>query len=149
MLQTRFPLLALLFIFSFLTPAARADSKLEDRATTETIELIKRVEQSGCTFIRNGDKHSAKEAADHLATKVKRAGKKHLSAENFISKIASKSSQSGDPYWMVFADGRTVKSGDWLTEQLADIRLNPPKKVAPKGEDAATSASLGLKRPKK
>jgi hypothetical protein len=140
--RLRLPFVAILFVFAIFTSTARADSKLDDRASTETIELIRRVESSGCVFIRNGDKHSAKEAADHLATKVKRADKKRLSAENFIAKIASKSSQSGDPYWMVFSDGRKVKSGDWLTEQLADIRLNPPAAPPAAVKDDKTSATV-------
>ncbi len=147
--KLRLPLIAILFVFAFFTSAARADSKLDDRASTETIELIRRVETSGCVFIRNGDKHSAKEAADHLATKVKRADKKRLSAENFIAKIASKSSMSGDPYMMIFPDGREVKSGDWLTEQLADIRRNPPAQPPTAVKDDQTSATVKVKKGKK
>ncbi len=123
--------LIMMILIQAAMPSRTHAGNFEDYATTETVELLRRVEVSGSTFIRNGSKHEAKEAADHLRSKVKRAGKR-MTTEQFIQKIASKSSSSGDPYHIVTPDGKQVKSEDWFLEQLADIRGGkaPPAPVA-------------------
>lgn len=125
--------LLLAILLPLLLPAlANAGGNIEDLATTETIELLHRVEQSGCTFLRNGSKHDAREAADHLRSKIKRAGKR-MTTEQFIQKIASKSSSTGEPYHIVTADGKHMTSEDWFLEQLADIRGGKAPPAPPTG----------------
>ena len=84
--------------------------------------LLTAVESSGCTFIRNGDDHPSPEAADHLRMKYERAGKRISSAEDFIKRIASKSSLSGRPYTIQCEGGAPEPTGEWLSEQLAEFR---------------------------
>lgn len=75
----------------------------------------------GAVFLRNGDEHDAKEAADHLRTKWKAADDEAMTAEQFIDAIASKSSISGEPYRIRLGDGWVVLAGEYLRERLAEI----------------------------
>lgn len=94
-----------------------------DDATTSTEVnfLLEFVASSGCTFIRNGDDHPSAEAAEHLRLKYRR-GKRYVnSAEQFIDRLATESSWSGDPY-TVTCKGATQPSAQWLHRALTDYR---------------------------
>jgi len=92
-------------------------------ALSEIRALISAVESTrGAVFIRNGEEYDAQSAADHLRRKLKAAGSRIRSAEDFIDRIASKSSLSGNPYAMRLASGTTVDAGEWFRAQLAQIR---------------------------
>ena len=69
--------------------------------------LIEHVRGLGdrAVMIRNGSEHSAKEAAEHMAAKRKRAGDKVKTAREFITLCAAKSSATGKPYQIRFKDG--------------------------------------------
>lgn len=60
----------------------------------------------GATFIRNGSEHTAAAAADHLQMKREKAGSRITTARDFIDKIATKSSMSGELYRIRFANGK-------------------------------------------
>lgn len=91
-------------------------------ATESEVEyLLQFVADSGCTFRRNGDSHDSGAAADHLRMKYQRGRRYAGSAEQFIDRLASKSSWSGKPY-TVTCDGRTEPSGAWLHRALASYR---------------------------
>src|SRR5881398_1910996 len=70
------------------------------------------------TFIRNGKEYDCEAAADHMQLKWSYAKGQIKTARQFIDKIASASSQSGKPYLIRFKDGKEIKSGDFLTQQL-------------------------------
>ena len=118
--------LTLLFlsVFIFSLQASEQEMIIE--------RLIKRVENSGARFIRNGDEHSAKDAAKHLRGKWKRGkvilwfktGSNQFTPEQFITHIASKSSMSDSSYKMKFSDGKIIETKNWLEEQLQDILKN-------------------------
>ena len=92
-------------------------------ADTEIRGLIQAVAESGCEFDRNGTRYSAKDAAQHLELKYSR-GKRHVkSAEDFIQRLASKSSWSGNPYQMI-CEGETEPAGDWLSATLIQLRTS-------------------------
>ena len=74
------------------------------------------------TFERNGSSYDAARAADHLRRKLKYAGSRVKSAEDFISLCATASSASGKPYEIHFSDGRTVTSAAFLRDRLAEYR---------------------------
>jgi hypothetical protein len=84
--------------------------------------LLQKISQSGCDFVRNGDRHPAAEAAEHLAMKYQRAGGRIKTAEAFIDHIASKSSFSGKPYQVICPQQPAVNSGPWLRQQLLTLR---------------------------
>ena len=79
--------------------------------------LLTYVEQSGCTFVRNGSEHDSAGAADHLRLKYSRGGKYVNSAEQFIDRLATESSWTGRAY-TVTCDGVTHPSGEWLHSAL-------------------------------
>lgn len=96
-----------------------------DQADTEVQYLLGYVESSGCTFHRNGSDHDSADAADHLRLKYKRGGKYASTADQFIDRLASESSWSGDKY-TVTCDGKTQLSGQWLHFALDEYRKSDP-----------------------
>ncbi len=87
-------------------------------------KLILYVEKSEAVFIRNGTEYKAKEAADHLRMKRKKAGNKVKTAKDFIDLIASKSYLSGDAYKMKFKNGSTINTRDMLYNELRKLEKN-------------------------
>lgn len=79
--------------------------------------LIGRVEQSSCTFERNGSAYRASEAASHLRRKLA-AAPGSFDAQKFIDRIAAGSSLSGRPYLVRCAGQDPKTSSAWLREQL-------------------------------
>ncbi len=82
-------------------------------ATVETLQ--------GAQFIRNGTSYDAKAAADHMRLKLRAAGSRVGTAEDFIRLCASVSSISGKPYLIKFADGRMMSSEAYLRQKLAEF----------------------------
>ena len=84
--------------------------------------LIASVETlQGAQFIRNGTAYNAKAAADHLRLKLRMAGSRVATADDFIRLCASASSVSGTPYQIRFSDGRVVSSEVYLRLKLAEF----------------------------
>lgn len=81
------------------------------------------VEQSGCTFIRNGSEHTSPDARVHLQKKLDYLLDKDLidSPEQFIKRGASESSFSGESY-RVRCQGVEQLSADWLNTELQRLR---------------------------
>jgi hypothetical protein len=102
-----------------LVPAAHGS----DRSEEEVQYLLEFVAASGCTFVRNSTEHDPVDAADHLRLKYSRGGRYVNSAEQFIDRLASESSWTGNTY-TVTCDGKTEPSGDWLHRALKDYRQN-------------------------
>ena len=92
---------------------------LESRKIEYLIEAIGTLQNA--QFIRNGTSYGAKAAADHLRLKLKNAGSRVATADDFIRFCASASSVSGTPYRIKFADGRVVTSEAYLRERLAEF----------------------------
>ncbi len=73
-------------------------------------------------FVRNGTAYDAKAAADHLRLKLRNAGSRVSTAEDFIRYCASVSSISNKPYQIRFSDGRVVTSEAYLRQKLSEFR---------------------------
>jgi Family of unknown function (DUF5329) len=73
-------------------------------------------------FIRNGTPYDGAAAVKHLRLKLRAAGSRVKTAEDFISYCASASSVSGQPYEIRFSDGRVVRSADFLRQKLIDFQ---------------------------
>lgn len=88
--------------------------------------LLEAVERSNGVFIRNGSKHTSLMARQHLESKYNKATKtswpfrkaKKVSAQQFIEKLASRSSFSGKNYQIIVGQ-KTLTTGQWLREQLS------------------------------
>lgn len=88
----------------------------------EIDHLLQAVRESDCHFIRNGKTHDSFTAAEHLQMKRKRARRYYDSTEQFIARIASKSSLSGKPYLIDCPERPPVEAEKWFLEKLVSIR---------------------------
>jgi hypothetical protein len=81
--------------------------------------LISSVEAlEGAKFLRNGREYDAKAAADHLRLKLRMAGDRVKTADDFIRLCASKSSMSGEAYRIRFSDGTIVEAEIFFRKRL-------------------------------
>ena len=113
----RYFLISLLAVLFVTVQPARAES-MDD----EIDFLLETVANSGCTFIRNGREHDADDARDHLQTKRRRGKRYFDTTEEFIERLASKSSMSGKPYSIRCGDADAVPAGDWFMARLNERR---------------------------
>jgi hypothetical protein len=112
----RLPQIFLISLFAWTATSHAAD------VGTEVESLLSAIGSSGCQFIRNGKEYSAPDAEDHLRMKYKKGARYVSTAEDFINRIASKSSWSGKPYQIACPDEVLQPSGQWLTNKLQDLR---------------------------
>ncbi len=84
--------------------------------------LLQAVGSADVKFVRNGSEYPAKEASDHLRMKMDKAGDQITTAEMFIEHIASRSSMTGEPYYIVLSDGSKKTAAGWLADRLKDCR---------------------------
>jgi hypothetical protein len=75
----------------------------------------------GAKFVRNGSTYTASQASSHLRMKWGKAGSAVKTAQDFIDKIASKSSMTGEPYKIIMKDGKEVVCRDYLNQRLLQI----------------------------
>lgn len=111
-------LIALLVVGAFAVPAAAQTSHVD----LEIDYLVESIGESDCTFIRNGKEHDAEDARDHLQMKRKRGRRYYDTTEEFIDRIASKSSWTGKKYLIRCGGDDSVPAGDWLRNRLDDYR---------------------------
>ena len=84
--------------------------------------LIQHVETlSEAVFIRNNQAYPAKTAAQFLRGKWRATLDDITTAQEFIAKVASVASTTGQPYRIRFPDGHEVRSGDYLRTVLRKL----------------------------
>jgi hypothetical protein len=112
--------LALLLIVT-LTGITQADelAPVERQKIDYLISAIETLDHA--EFVRNGTAYDAKAAADHLRLKLKKAGTRITSADDFIRYCATASSVSRTPYQIRFSDGRVTTSAEYLRAKLAEF----------------------------
>ena len=113
-------LLAKLLVTAMVFHASASAGELAE----EIDHLIDFVGDSNCTFIRNGNQHSAAEAVEHMQKKYDYFREEVASAEQFIELSASKSLLSGRPYWIACPNREKQHSRTWLLNELARYRLS-------------------------
>ena len=106
-------LFCLLMLLPFHTSAAAG-------TTEEIASLLLFIEQSECTFIRNGKHYDALKAREHIEKKYTYYKKRMTSAEDFILYSATKSSITGEPY-RVICNGENMITADWLNAELVEL----------------------------
>ncbi|MBK8398812.1 MAG: DUF5329 family protein [Leptospiraceae bacterium] len=77
--------------------------------------------EANIRFIRNGEEFSGKEAREHMQKKWNYAKDKIKTVDDFIDLIASKSSLTGNKYYVKLADGKKIESAQWLRETLKKL----------------------------
>jgi len=116
--------ISLMILISMVVISAYAQ---DSREAAKIQHLIASVETlKGAKFIRNGSEYDARLAADHLRLKLKNAGKRVRTAEDFIKYCASKSSITGVPYLIRFSDGTTVKAEVFFRRKLTAFAKDNP-----------------------
>jgi len=107
----------MLCVSALISAPALAQPSAEQARIEYLIESVAAL--NGARFIRNGAEFNSREAADHLRVKLRNAGSRVRTAEDFILYCATGSSMSGEKYRIRFADGRTVDTANFLRGKLA------------------------------
>jgi hypothetical protein len=95
-------------------------SPAEEKQVEALIATIER--KTDATFIRNGRPFGAAAAAEFLRRKWRLREADVGSADDFIEKVASFSSTTGQPYLIRFSDGRETPCSIFLRTELSDLR---------------------------
>jgi hypothetical protein len=111
-------ILCCLLLSLVLLPVATLADTMDD----EIDYLISSVGKSGCIFIRNGKRYAGKDAQAHLTSKRRRNAHLIDSTEDFIEKLASKSSMSGKVYLISCNGEEQQTAGEWFTTVLRKYR---------------------------
>jgi len=114
-----------LLAFPALVRAGTPAKKGEDSQTrTEAGFLLAYLAWSACSFYRNGSWHDANAARAHLRGKYDRLSVSNEigNAEDFIDKVATRSSLTGEEYAVRCTDGASVPTATWLRAGLERLR---------------------------
>ena len=106
----------ILFAFCLIPGISAANS-------AEITHLLNFIEQSGCTFERNGNQYDSREARNHIQKKYDYLEDRIKNTEDFIRYTATRSSMSGRPYH-VLCEGKKITSATWLKGELTSLRAH-------------------------
>ena len=109
----------LVFItISLLVPAYTYATEMQD----EIRHLLEFVGNTQCKYERNGSSHSGPDAVNHIKTKYDYFKNGIDTTERFIELSATKSTMSGK-FYMIHCEGKeTIKSQQWLLQELERYR---------------------------
>jgi uncharacterized protein DUF5329 len=116
-------MLCAVLCLALLVAPAFGQQDIEQRKIEYLITSI--ADLHDATFVRNGSDYDSASAADHLRLKLRHAGARVKTAEDFIVCCATGSSVSGEKYRIRFADGRTIDADQFLRERLAGLSRLP------------------------
>ncbi len=111
-----FFILSLLFGFGFSATVSAALSDAQEARINAMLAALGK--QHSLIFVRNGSDHTAAEAESHLRLKLSKTRKRLDTAEQFIDKVASKSSISGAPYEVKIPGQESEKAAVFLHRLL-------------------------------
>ena len=122
MMRRRFVAGSLVLLSMAQTVVAAAPAQEQSRIE----KLIRYVEsQKTLKFVRNGTEYTAEDAGKFLRGKLEAMGGEVTTARQFIKRIASRSSMSGQPYQVRLADGQTMLAENFLEDELQRIERQP------------------------
>ena len=75
-------------------------------------------------FYRNGSYYDAATAASHLRLKRRKAGSAVKTAADFIDKLATKSSVTGEIYKIKYTNGQEIPAKDYFYSRLKTLNTN-------------------------
>ncbi|MGI9320271.1 MAG: DUF5329 family protein [Thiogranum sp.] len=116
------PVTVTLAVLFLLTPCLLRGEQI-DIVDKTVLHLIGHVSESDLTFIRNNDRYTSVEAAEHMNKKYQHFREDIKTAEDFIERCASRSLLSGKPYLVINEQGKQVRTSEWLLAELADYRV--------------------------
>jgi len=112
--------MALFVSLACLLAPVQAYALSEEDKITMLIESVRDTPE-GTHFIRNGKAYDVAEAVSHLNFKYSKAKSRIKTAEEFIQRIASGSSVSGEEYLIRYPDGMTVTAAVFFAERLRGL----------------------------
>lgn len=114
----------LLLLITLTSSIASNATQTPSTTRTEIQALLKKLQDSGCQFNRNGSWYSGAEAQTHLNKKLDYLERKNMlkSTEDFIKLGASSSSYSGKAYLVKCGSTQAIESKIWLSDQLKILR---------------------------
>jgi len=92
----------------------------EQKQIEALIAAIERL--TDATFIRNGRSYGAAAAAEFLRRKWRHREADVRSVDDFIGRVASYSSTTGQPYLIRFSDGHEIPCAVFLHSELGNFR---------------------------
>ncbi|VAW58332.1 hypothetical protein MNBD_GAMMA08-2665 [hydrothermal vent metagenome] len=110
----------LYLIFLFSSGSAQAD--VPKNQAKEVSHLLQFVKNSQCKINRNGAEHSGDKSYKHIENKYDYFRDDIKSTEDFIKYAATKSTMSGSYYEVTCPNKKTIKSRDWLLQELKRFR---------------------------
>jgi hypothetical protein len=115
-------LVAAFVILALFCGAVSAQDNIEKKKIEFLLSSVENLK--GAKFIRNGSEYDdGKAAADHLRMKLKTAGSRVKTADDFIRLCASQSYLTGRPYMIRLSNGKTIKSEEYFREKLKEYYL--------------------------
>jgi hypothetical protein len=112
----RFLAMAALLCVGGILFAANPPASLEDQKIEGLLAHL--AAQKDLKFVRNGSTYDSATAVKFLRGKWDRQRDEIKSAANFVDKVASKSSTTGQPYLIRLPDGKEIACRDYLLAQL-------------------------------
>jgi len=104
--------------------------------------LLNSFDSPNVTFIRNGEEHDGAWAKAHLSEKMAMTKPEVKTADDFINKVASSSSETGKPYMVKMQNGQTMESGKWLQMKLTNMAQPSAGAAAPMKNDMGTAPEM-------
>ena len=104
-----------------------AYSDVSAKTQNEIDYLLTYIEQSGCTFNRNGTDYEGNKVISHINTKFNYFEDEIKTTEDFIALSATRSEISGKRYTVRCNNSESVELGGWLLELLDRFRNTRPK----------------------
>ena len=112
-------LVAAFVILALFCGAVSAQDNIEKKKIEFLLSSVENLK--GAKFIRNGSEYNdGKAAAEHLRMKLKTAGSRVKTADDFIRLCASQSYLTGRQYMIRLSNGKTIKSEEYFREKLKE-----------------------------
>jgi hypothetical protein len=119
---TRNVIIAIIAIVLAATMVLAEDTRPRE-TTDETIEyLLAFVAKSDCTFIRNSQSYTGRQASMHMQEKRRYFKDRIVTPEDFIRFAATKSLQTGKPYMVRTKEGKELRCDEWMKKVLKEYR---------------------------
>lgn len=106
----------------FLLFCGNAISQLSDKYQIEIDQLTALINNSECTFNRNGTDYPGHRVIKHINNKYAYFKKDISTTEHFIALTSTKSEISGKKYTVRCDGSETQELGTWLIKELKKIR---------------------------
>jgi hypothetical protein len=115
-------IIAVIAIFLATTMVLAEDTRPRENIDETIAYLVAFVAKSDCTFIRNGQSYTGKQASVHMQDKRRYFKGRIVTPEDFIRLAATKSLQTGQPYMVRSKEGKELRCDEWLKKVLKEYR---------------------------